>query len=566
VRSHLEEQAKKGDPTAQKLLTEMKTNPQNAAAVVGTIERKIGIEKESGLGASYGKGSPFSGRRGFGSESEQNSALGDMFGTGKTLEERAEEAGIGKQALGLAGVLGATALNMGKSFGELATYAATGKGDNVGAYARRKEAYTKENLQMLAGSTASGQLREAAGAAFKDPESMALIAGMASGEDKTSGYKRMANLAGRNDLDKREKGELLALRSTDFGMRYAALKKSGDKAGINALINEASNDPSLKAVMEGKPVTEDSLSAMTTGVAASIGLQQEINRDKRDADRGTQAQSGIEDMQKSGFLQNTSVGWDLSSKSIKALSGVGGKDKATGVDAARMGVELLNKQVRLAALGGKMDEASMAQKEKLANEIYGKDGYQKLSGTLSTMSLEDKRKFAKATAGTEMGDMALDEIGNEQKFLGISKAAKGDAGVTAARMLGMKGGKEFEETLKGKTPEEISRILSKAAGAKGEGAVAFSKDLQAALEASKDPKRHDAGSLFNKAIAGAGKEVQDNIKKANAEDRDPLAAETAKNTGKANAYLEAIAKASGKGDPELLEAIKKIGNPNPDKT
>ncbi len=564
VAQHLEEQAKKGDLGAQKLLTEMRANPSNAAAIVGTMERKIGIDKESGLGASYGKGSPYGGRGGFGSEKAQNAALGDLF-NGRSLEERASEAGIGKQLLGLGGVLAGTALNMGQAFGEAATYAFTGKGDNDGAYAKRKAAYTQENLEMLAGSTVEGQMRASIGAAFKDPETSRLIAGMASGEDKTSGYKTMANLSGRKDLSMSEKGTLVALRTTDFGMRYANLKKSGDQAGINALINEANQDPHLKEAMGGKGVDESSLGQMVEGVVGSIGLQQEINREKRDSDRGIQAQSGLSDMQANGFLTNTSVGWDLSSKAIKGLSGIGGKDSRTGVDAARMGIELLNKQVKLASLKGRYDEKSLAEKEALEGEIYGKDGYQKLSGSLANMSLADKRKFAAATAGSEMGDMALDEIGNEQKFLGISKAARGDLGATGARMLGMKGGKEFEESLKGKTPEEISRILAKAAGAKGTQAVSFSADLQKALEASKDPKRHDAGSLFSKAIQGAGKEVQDNIKRANAEDRDPLAAEMAKNTGKANAYLEVIAKSAGKADPAMLEAISKITNPDPEK-
>lgn len=533
VSSYLETKAKQGDVGAQRMLTEMRTNPAKAAGVVGAMERELGIDKGSGLGASYGKGSMFAGQGGWSSQERQNFDVGGVF-TGRSNEEIVEAGGLGSQLKIAGGVLSASVVNMGIAAKDLIM--GTGKS---GDYERRLNAINGEAYASVARNSDFGKLQGAIGKAFNDPSASKLIRDLASGKDPTDAYLRMSNLAGKKDATPEERGELAALKATDYGKRYADLKRQGNQVGIDALLKEVGEDPTMKEALAGTGMGEGVLEKMSENVAGALGMQARIDRNKQADSWIASSGKDLAGMKRLGILTQKEDGnFSLSSKTRGQLT----KD---GSQAAEMAIDLLNKQQ---ALAGLPDE----EKFKKMNEIA--KGYEAMGDKMASWSIEDKRKFAKSMAGTEAGDMALDMIGRQQKFEGINRATRGNVGATAARFLGINLGKEKEGLLEGKSAKEISEILGQTVG----GDASFKGDLEKALEAAKKGSPN-AGNLLSKAMAGASQEVKDKIVRAQKEQDDPLQADIAKESKLQTKYLEVLAKVAGKTDPQLLEAINKIG-------
>ena len=566
VAQMLTDAAQKGDTQAQKVLIELQTNPSAAYGVVGSIEQATQSVKEGNriqdtLKYADGKGA----YGGFLSEKQQLDAMGGVM-TGQSRTDLLERAGAwGQTKAGVGSVLGMFAGAWTSAVQGMQNIE-TGSTDDAMAAGDAAEArVTKGFYDSAVDTSEGGKIQQAVGAAFKNDSSRALIRAIATGRSPDEANRRIAELSGKEAPTPQEKGELAALKMVSYGKQYADLSKAGDTEGIKKLLLSAQGDEAVKAAMGNTGISEGSLQNWKEGTGVVLNEQARIDRAKLAGQWSEEASAGLDAMQnKLGLVDrdNKTGKLTLSAKAAKGMSEM--SDSSAGVSASKLAIQLLQKQQELAKIEGNSPEADAKRAALMGSIADGYGGKFGLSEQIQTMSIEDKRKFAKTMAGTEAGDIALTAIGDQQKLKGVMGATKGNLGAVGARYLGLNLGKEGEDALGGKSGTEAAAALAAKLGLKGADAEKFQKELATGLDAAKGGA-NNAGSLIQNAIHGASPEVQEKINRANKEAADPVTAGIEKNTQMANKYLEAIAKKAAQGDQPLIDAINKISNPNPEK-
>ena len=443
VRAHLETEAAKGDTGAQHMLIQMETNPE---AVVGAMERTMGLSKEAQLGQTFEKGKPFGGKGGYSTESDQNRAFGRSLTSASRDENILAQGAFSKSAVVATATYFASSLFTGQGRSELS------------------ESIWKSGMDTAEKLSEGGVRNDSIGQALRDTSTHDLMRRMAVGEDNQAGNLRMSELASKKDRSPFETGQLSILKMTSFGKRYADLSRTNDKVGIAALVAEAGKDEVLKAAMGNTGISEGVLEKWRSGVGGLIGEQSRIDRDTLADKWQKEGDRGLEYMKRSDVgimeMDKKTGKWGLSSKTQQELASV--KDTANGEQATKLALQLVEKQSRLGEITGTGAEQDEARSHALQNIV---DDSGQLTRTLGNMGVADLRKWAAGMAGTEGGDRALDVIGMKQRLTGIQKKTKDgkgeNIGATAARYLGLDLGKEGEGALKGLTADRSATVLGR---------------------------------------------------------------------------------------------------------
>jgi hypothetical protein len=323
---------------------------------------------------------------------------------------------------------------------------------------------------------------------------------------------------------------------------------------MKALLNEANSDKSLSA--RGRMDFND-LEDMSNQAGNIANGRDALNRGevvKQWSDQGDRDRKG---MLSTGVAREESIYSEDGKSSRKLLVAGEGADKlsASGKQAANLALALTEKKIGLAGLSDDQRKDGLLEVANMSKEEHEK---------IQNMTLEEKRAYAKYAQGSESGDIAMDSIGQQQKLTGISKATKGNLGATGARFLGLNLGKDTEQLLAGKSPEQVAAILSKTLGAEGESGKAFQGDLQEALEHVKAGKA-DAGDLLARAKSGASADVQEKIKRAGQSDEQNTQEDMLKELKEATKYLKDLSDTQAK-DSGFLSTIAGNTSKPPDPT
>jgi hypothetical protein len=329
-----------------------------------------------------------------------------------------------------------------------------------------------------------------------------------------------------------------------LGAEYKRISEDKTMGGLEkstkilGLMNQAKESEAIKEATHGNVGKED-LQRWGDTTAAAAYMNQRDAALQLGSKWSKQAIDERAAMTKSGQLVRGKDGeLVLSAGAKKGLS-------ADGSQASQLALEITKDQTNL---------VNITDEDKRLEAMTGIQAKQdNLAGRIGNMSTPDKRKFAKAMAGSQAADLAMDIAGADSQVKGLMKATGGKATAAAARMLGLHMGKDAEGKL---TAEDLQKQLGMS------GNEEFGKTLSSALDALKGGK-NNAGQLMQQALAGLSDEARQKIKATNEGENDPLQKKMADNSDKSTTALVEIAKKIGVSN----EALQKLASAdsNPDK-
>jgi hypothetical protein len=512
--SLINEQAKgpASDPNTQAALAMPKQlRGKSDAEKVGLLanyERAQGIAGKAGLAARYGlpEGGMMSvlaqqGTAGFGSMGEENTAFAKALGFGRKgsvkegLIEGGIHAGLNLLGLGVGSLLSAAGGDM---------------------------------IHNLVGKfTGSGEREQAAGRFIKGEQFRDISAGLLSNDEDTSAAAMKA-------LQK-ELGDQVGEMTPETEVKRDMMK-AAQFAAFASVGNPTPAQQEAKAKELGVPL--DKLKATLGGMANVLDARQ--RKDLAEQGRRLQVSSAKERDQLSmhGIID---ANGQLSGAKTKELTALGG----AALEYARLSVGITEQEGRFTGTGSDADRGVLGG---IMNDAA------KRGDILEHMTVEQKRKAARAMAGSEGAAELSRSAAEQQKFMTMSKRYGGNGAV--ARSLGITMSPEELKNLNLSNPDDVKSLLSKAglpAGKENVDALSGARGAGSIGEVLRRIKESAAGQEAEK-------------KRSEAFESSPegkLAGEMKKNSDKANQFLEAIAKAQGVATA-TLQAIKDNNTDNPE--
>jgi len=551
MREYLTAEAAKGDPGAQRALAQLETSPE---AVVGAMERKMGLDKDAQLGQTFDKGQKYAGEGGHLSESERQKNTGRAFtGVSRNDSIARESTWGGTKALVDLTDIGANLATAGALAYDQVAWAmgisnkTISKGaDDAGKFG---DSVAESGYGTAENFSTAGKLNKSIGRAFEDEDTKSILQGIATGEGTTAGNLRMAALSAKEKPTEEDTGQLTALKMVSFGKRYADLQ--GNTVGIKALLEEAGKDPSLVAAQGEGGITAETLERYKTMAAGQAGDQAQKNAEALTRKWSDSAMKDLSYGESAGILSRDLGGQlTLSDKSMKDLSKM--KDPATGAQAAKMGLEIMKQQSDLGAI------TDPAERAKALEAIAAKSG--SMNETISNMSVEDMRKMAASQTGLAAGDQAQDAIGRQTRYESVKKSTKGDVGQTMAKYMGLKVDDDELKAIKGKSPEELQAYFSKKLDLDPANKDQ-QRDLKNTIASASGATGGASTALRMSQLTGSLNDKQKEKLQGGA--KDPQV-EMAKDTARSAKFLEAIAKGGPEQTRILAEmaAAEKAKNPD----
>lgn len=480
--------------------------------LLANYERAQGIQGKAGLAARYGlpEGGMVGilakqGTAGFGSMGEENAAFAKALGFGRkgSVKEMLAEGGI---TAGLSMLPG-----LGPVLGGLLGAASSGFVHDI-----------------IGRVTGSGEREQAAGRFIKGEAFRDLSAGLLSADRKVSEQamaslqKDIANQTGEDTPETEVKRDMLQ------AAKFATFMSVG---------NPTPEQQAAKAKELGVPL--DKLKSTLGGMATVLDTRQ--RKDLAEQGRRLMVSSAQEKDQLSmhGIID---ADGRLTGAKTKELTALGG----AALEFARLSVGITEKEGTFTGTGSDADRAIMGSIS---------DDASRRGDILEHMTVEQKRKAAKALAGSEGAAELSRSAAEQQKFMTMSKRYGGQGAV--ARSLGISLSPEELKNLNLTRPEDVKALLGRAglaseenvaslSGAVGKGAGSIAEVLRRIKESA------------------AGQEAEK--KRSEAFESSPegkLAGEMKKNSDKANQFLEALVKGNTLSLAALNE-IKKNGTDNPE--
>lgn len=482
--------------------------PEQKAQLMANLERGAGIKGEGAIAASLALPE---GLRGietgkFDSVGAENRAYAHALGIGT-------QKSMGEKVLG--GVIAGTAsglLNMIPGMGAL-----TG----LGTMAFQKQ-INEWGAGMAGRITGSADKEQATGEFLKGAQGRDLITGLLSGDRETAEAARrgLATDLASNPKDPLREVKQAMLDSSDY---YNEVVKNG-----------------------GKPLSDAQKKAWEK---ANPG---------RSADQAEQGLRGmvqvLDSNQKRDLARAARRAQSDANKQADKLSGLGIYDAASGGLTAAKAAELTKMggnatQLANLSLGQMKNELALSGSEAGAEGdralfgAIGKSGEQ-ISSLLAGMSVAEKRKFAAAMSGSEVGSEAGRSASMQARLASLSR--RGGTAGAAAQILGVEGFSKDQLAKMDLTGGGAAALLA--------GAGITDKSIVSQLQqGAKAGQGGLAEALRHIVESPEFREAQKKKQMENAENNDPLQAAIKKNGEKANQLLEALVKSNQQAANELAK-------------
>ena len=504
--------AKNGSPEMKAAWANAKT-PEQKAQLMANLERGAGIKGEGSIANSLNlpegmRGQEF-GR--FTSEGEENRAYARALGIGthKSTGERV-----------LAGAISGTANLLGKAL-------TGGLGGLVtSAFSKQINEYGEGLAAKLTGSAERDQ---ATGAFLKGAAGRDLITGLLSGDAAT------------REATRRSLGEDLSSNPND-PLREVKQNMAASASLYEEMVKNG-----------GRPLSD----------AQKKDWEKRTGRSAADAEKGLYGMGQVLDtVQKRDMARAARRAQQDSSKQADKLSGLGIYDAASGSLTTAKAAELTKmggNAMQLANLSMGQMKAEMglsgteagAEGDRAAFEAIQASGG-KISSFLAGMSVAEKRKFAQAMSGSDVGAEAGRSAAMQARIASLSR--RGGSASAAAQILGVEG---FSK-------EQLAKMDLTGGGAAAllAGAGIPDKAVVAQLQAgAKGGQGGLAEALRHIVESPEFRDAQKKKQMEQQENADPLQAAIKKNSDKTNQLLEALLKSSDR----VNEQLQKLKEDDPEK-
>ena len=495
-----------------------KMSESEKARFMANTERGVGVAGDKSLAANYGMPDLNNGRRGFESEGAENEAYAkSVGGVKRSMAERIIGGALG-------GAAGAGALMMGALGGIGGVAAAAGlggKGGFEGSAAHRADLAARGFVSRLFGTA---QKEQEMGTFAKSAEYRDLAAGLMSSdpEVRKTTEDRMK--------DQMNAGTGMAVGQNDVMKGMLAAKDYMDSAAKQGG-KLSPDEEEMVARRNGMDV--GSLRKATAGM--SDNLRKQWDRDlaeegRRQHEVGSKDKIKLENL----GLYDASTG-SLSASGEKELRGMGGEAAVTYANLEKRKTDLR------AGMGGSAEGNRAALEE--INSINEKE-----QGSLNSMTVADKRKFAARAAGTEQGSAMAYSAAMQDKFDTGMRRKKGNATSVVNDLLGA-----------GLSKDELgsanaAQLMIEKFGLK-EGTAA---DLREALKGQKGGSSAASNALGRVMGSEEVRAAKAKGKMDEAEANDPLSAAIKKNGEKTNELLAKIAISTG----QTVDKLDQKDNPD----
>lgn len=498
----------------------------NAEAIVGGVERGIGLNENVQLAKTYDTGSIFKGAGGYQDIAGLNRAIGRAY-TGQTgIDAISRMVGNGRSLPELS--MNTVGLGLASSVGQFAgtamfgiALAGTWDYKTSEKTSQRVHNYFMDKAVSFAGEHSGDSARQkAVGDLVGSDYGRKLMVEVMSGNPGAA-YDQISAMQAQKyeDMSPQEQARLGGLQQLTLGAEYARATENGKKLTAEQEKSFVDRANGMKAIRDnmGGEVGIGNIARWADANVAALALKQEDDANaaaKKYAEEGLYQRSAMSEL---GILDAT--GGFLSEKTAKDLGKIQG-----GSQAAKLAQEILNEQIGVGELTGEARERALSNIKDKQNQMYD---------VIGGMSVADKRAFAKKFSGSFAGQAALDTLGTEQRFEGLRKGSKGSSNLAVAKYLGLDMSKEDSDVLKGKSPEEMEKYIK----LKGHLTEEQSKDLHKAFE-SVSGKKGDVGLNLQRVLQSLSGEQKKGLGVKEGE-KDPNE-DIAKNTAEANQYLKAL--------------------------
>ena len=504
---------KNGSPEMKAAWASAKS-PEQKAQLMANLERGAGIKGEGSIANSLGLPEGMRGIESgkFNSIGEENKAYAGALGIGvkKSMGERV-----------LAGAISGT-------IGALGNLIMPGSGALLGAaFGKQLNEFGSGLAARLTGSAEKEQMT---GEFLKSASGRDTITGLLSGDRETAEAARrgLATDLASNPKDPLREVKQSMLDSSDY---YNEVVKNGGKPLSDA----------QKAAWE-KANPGRSAASAEQGLRGMVQvLDSNQKRDLARAARRAQSDANKQADKLSGLGIYDAASGGLTAAKAAELTKMGG-------NAAQLANLSLGQMKNELALSG---SESGAEGDRALFGAIGKSGEQ-ISGLLAGMSVAEKRKFASAMSGSEVGGEAGRSASMQARLASLSR--RGGSAGAAAQILGVDS--FSKEQLKGMD------LTGGGAAALLAGAGITDKAVVSQLQqGAKGGQGGLAEALRHIVESPEFRDAQKKKQLDQQENADPLQAAIKKNSEKTNQLLEALLKSSDRGN----EQLNKLKETDPEK-
>lgn len=390
---------------------------------------------------------------------------------------------------------------------------------------------TEFGASLYGKATGIGTKAQASGAYLRSSEGSRLGFGMMTGsadsrqQSRREMQKEIQRLNAKQNRTTEENGQLETMKRMLLASEYGEIQASGSTDYSS--VNQMAADMGVRGSMESNFMAISGALTDLQGANRARVYRRELRRAEK---AGAYMEDfGIATVDDSGRLK-------LSAGTEKELAGI---KSADGREAAEIALQMTN-----AALNTSVDP-----RQALSDVQDARSG---LTDALKGMTVADKKKFASAFTGTDVGrqarEMAAQHQRSEAIYATASRRDQDTRAAVAGRMLGVDIDRDVLRSLKGRSDEQVSAYLGKRLGLEGDDPLAGK--LQ---EAVKTIGQGKAG------LGGATEDLQDILTEIRRKKKDEDEAEQDRQKNQNQQMADSLQNIS-KASDQSLNVLRQIAN------